>query len=194
MYFPTIAIFTFFSGSIFLMFSIISSHFLLSGIYLSNFKWLHTSLASPSSSSINGTAYKQSAVLFCITLVFLTLQNNDNFSLIFSGISCSVLHTNTSGLIPKLWSSFTECWVGFDFISFEPNIYGSNVTCIYITSSGFFSRPTCLIASIIDSPSISPIVPPISVITISVSVPSNPYIFSFISLVIWGITWTVFPK
>ena len=81
---------------------------------------MQTSLARPSSSSINGTAYKQSAVLFCITLVFLTLQNNANFSLIVSGISCSVLQTNISGWIPKLCNSFTECCVGFDFISFEP--------------------------------------------------------------------------
>ena len=100
MYLPTIATFILFCLSIFLIFSIIFSHLLLSGKYLSSFKWLHTSLASPSSSSIKGTAYKQSAVLFCITLVFLTLQNNDNFSLIFSGISRSVLHTNMSGFIP----------------------------------------------------------------------------------------------
>ena len=111
----------------------------------------------------------QSAVRFCITLVFLTLQNSDNFSLIFSGISCSVLHTNIFGFIPRLCNSFTECCVGFYFISFEPNTYGSKVTWIYKTSSGFFSSPTCLIASIIDTPSISPTVPPISVITISIS-------------------------
>ena len=192
-YFPTIAIFTV-SSLMFLTLSIISCHSLLSGTYLSNLKWLHTSFASPSSSSISGTAYKLSAVLFCITLVFRTLQNSANLSLIESGISLSVLHTNISGFIPKLCNSFTECCVGFDFISFEPNIYGNKVTCIYITSSGFFSNPTCLIASIIDNPSISPTVPPTSVITISVSVFSKLYIFSFISFVICGITWTVFPK
>ena len=173
-YFPTIAIFTILFLSIALISSIIFCHLVLSGIYLSSFKWLHASRAKPSSSSINGTAYKQSAVLFSITLVFLTLQNKDNFSLTESGISNSVLQTIMSGLIPKLCNSFTECCVGFDFISFEPDIYGNNVTCIYNTSSGFFSNPTCLIASIIDSPSISPIVPPTSVITISVSVFSNP--------------------
>ena len=63
---------------------------------------------------------------------------------------------------------------------------------IYITSSGFFSNPTCLIASTIDSPSMSPTVPPISVITISVSVFSNPYILSLISFVICGITCNCF--
>ena len=111
-----------------------------------------------------------------------------------SGISCSVLHTKIFGCIPKLCNSFTECWVGFDFISFEPNMYGNNVTCIYTTSSGFFSNPTWRIASIIDNPSISPTVPPTSVITMSVSVFSKLYILSFISFVTCGITCTVFPK
>ena len=99
-------------------------------------------------------------------------------------MSVSVLHTNMFGFIPKLCNSFTECCVGLDFISFEPNMYGNNVTWMYKTSSGFFSSPTCLIASIIESPSISPTVPPISDITISVSVFSNPYIFYFFSFVI----------
>ena len=43
-------------------------------------------------------------------------------------MSCSVLHTKISGLIPKLCNSFTECCVGFDLISLEPKIYGNNVT------------------------------------------------------------------
>ena len=73
-------------------------------------------------------------------------------------------------------------------------MYGSSVTCIKHTSSGFFSNPTCLIASIIDKPSISPTVPPTSVITMSTSVSSKLYIFSFISFVTCGITWTVFPR
>ena len=141
-----------------------------------------------------GTSYKQDAVLFAITLLFLTLQNRAIFSLKFSGISTSVLQTNMSGFIPYDCNSFTECCVGFDFNSFDPLIYGSNVTWIYKTSSAGFSSPTCLIASIIDNPSISPTVPPISVITISTSVSSKEYIFSFIAFVIWGITCTVFPK
>ena len=106
----------------------------------------------------------------------------------------SLLQTKTSGFIPKDCNSFTECCVGFDFNSHDPDIYGSNVTWIYITSSGAFSNPTCLIASIKAYPSISPTVPPNSVITISTSVFSKLYILSFISFVTCGITCTVFPK
>ena len=51
------------------------------------FKYLHTSFAKPSFSSIKGTSYKHSTVLFCITLSFFTLQNKANFSLTSSGIS-----------------------------------------------------------------------------------------------------------
>ena len=102
-------------------------------------------------------------------------------------MSISLLQTNIFGFIPYDCNSLTECWVGFDFISFDPVIYGSNVTWIYNTSSGFFSSPTCLIASIIERPSISPTVPPISVITISVSVSSKLYIFSFILFVTCGV-------
>ena len=91
----------------------------------------------------------------------------------FSGISCSALQTKISGWIPKLCNSFTECCVGFDFISFDPDIYGSNVTWTYKTSSLFFSSPTWRIASIIERHYISPTVPPTSVITISTSVSSK---------------------
>ncbi len=107
-YFPTIAIFTV-SSPIFLISSIIFSHFLLLGSIFSNFKCLHTAVASPSSSSIKGTAYKLSAVKFCITHSFFTLQNSAIFSFISSGISCSLLQTKTSGFTPKDCNSFTEC-------------------------------------------------------------------------------------
>ena len=65
---------------------------------------------------------------------------------------------------------------------------------MYITSSGLFSIPTCLIASKNGRLSISPTVPPISVITTSAPVFANEYTLSFIAFVICGITCTVFPR
>ena len=62
-YFPTIATFTG-PASICLIWSIIACHSSFLGSTLSKFKHLHTSLVSPSSSSISGTAYKLSTVLF----------------------------------------------------------------------------------------------------------------------------------
>ena len=67
-------------------------------------------------------------------------------------------------------------------------MYGNSVTCIYTTSSGLFSIPTCLIASKNGKLSISPTVPPISVITTSAPSFPSEYTFSFISFVMCGIT------
>ena len=106
-YFPTIAIFTFFTFSslyflsTFLKCSIIFSHSSFLGSIFSNFKCLHMLVAKPSFSSISGTSYKFDAVIFAITFSGLTLQNKAILFLIFSVIGNSVLHTNTSGLIPK---------------------------------------------------------------------------------------------
>ena len=127
MYLPTIATLTILSST-FLILSIIVSHSLLFGSILSNLKCLQTSFVSPSSSNINGTAYRLSTVLFCITLSGRTLQCSAILYFIVSSIGSSDLHTNISGLIPNDCNSFTECCVGFDFNSFEPAMYGNKVT------------------------------------------------------------------
>src|SRR5690606_18162112 len=106
----------------------------------------------------------------------------------------SVLQIKTSGWIPMLLSSFTLCWVGLVFSSPALDKYGTKVTWIYIT----FSLPTsyliCLMASKKGRESISPTVPPISVITTSISLSLEALIIlSLISFVIWGITCTVPP-
>src|SRR5699024_12410281 len=68
-------------------------------------------------------------------------------------------------------------------------MYGNNVQCMYMT----FSLPSCVlnwrIASMNGRPSMSPVVPPISVITISASVASPlRNILDLISFVICGMT------
>ena len=98
-----------------------------------------------------------------------------------------------SGWIPKLLSSFTECWVGFVLISSDALRYGTSVKWI---NNAFFlptSLENCLIASTNGRLSISPIIPPISQITKS-SFAVSFFIKSLIRFVICGITWTVFPR
>ena len=98
-----------------------------------------------------------------------------------------------SGCIPRLLNSFTECWVGFVFISSDALRYGTSVKCI---NKAFFfptSLENCLMASTNGRLSISPTIPPISQITKS-SFDVSFFIKSLIRSVICGITWTVFPR
>ena len=92
-------------------------------------------------------------------------------------------------------NSFTECCVGFVFISPLFERYGISVTCMYKQFSFPTSLATCLIASKKGVLSISPTVPPISVMTISDcdALPAR-YTLLLISFVICGITCTVAPK
>ena len=78
--------------------------------------------------------------------------------------SFSVLQTRMSGCIPASKSVFTECCVGFVFSSPAAARNGINVRCMKraLFSSSHFN---CLTASINGNASISPTVPPISVIT-----------------------------
>ena len=121
-------------------------------------------------SSISGASYRQGRVMFSITQSRLTLQNIDILSKMAGSICLSHLKTMISGLIPIPCSSLTECWVGFDLCSSEPLRNGTSVTWI----KRLFSCPTsiaiCLTASKNGCDSISPIVPPISVMTMSASV------------------------
>ena len=166
-YFPTRPIVTSFFAAFWRF--IISVHSVRSGVLFSSFRCSHTQSARPSFSSITGTSYSEGAVRFWITSFLRTLQNIPIFSSISSGISHSLLQTSIFGWIPSESISFTECCVGFDFSSFDPAINGISVTWIDIA----FSRPTSVITCLIDSRngvlSISPTVPPISVITTSVS-------------------------
>ncbi|OPZ34343.1 MAG: hypothetical protein BWY99_02575 [Synergistetes bacterium ADurb.BinA166] len=90
-------------------------------------------------------------------------------------------------------SSCTLCWVGLVFSSRAASSHGTNVTWQYST----FSRPTldaiCLMASRKGSPSMSPTVPPISAMTMSLLSPVRR-MRSCISLVMCGITCTVPPR
>ena len=98
-----------------------------------------------------------------------------------------------SGWMPMLLNSFTECWVGFVFISSDAFKYGTKVKWI---NKAFFlqtSFANCLIASTNGRLSISPTIPPISQITKS-SLDESCLINCFMRSVICGITWTVFPR
>jgi hypothetical protein len=80
----------------------------------------------------------------------------------------SVRHTSTSGWMPTLSSSLTECCVGLLFSSPLPGMDTISGTWMYSTFSRPFSAATCRMASRNGWLSMSPTVPPISVMTTSV--------------------------
>ena len=107
----------------------------------------------------------------------------------------SVLHTRISGWIPWLKSCLTLCCAGLVFNSLLIARYTISATWMKSTFSLPLSLPTWRIASINGSLSISPTVPPISVITKSASVAlPAAYTLSIIAFVMWGIVCTVPPR
>ena len=104
-------------------------------------------------------------------------------------------HTTTSGAIPMRRSSCTECWVGFVFSSPATSMNGTSVQWMYMT----LSRPTWFrnwrMASRNGRLSMSPTVPPISVMTTSTSCdwPAS-WTRRLISSVTCGMTCTVDPR
>src|SRR2546425_376396 len=105
----------------------------------------------------------------------------------------SVRHTRMSGWIPICISSRTECWVGLVLSSAVAAMKGTSVRWM----NSVLSRPTSWrnwrIASRNGSDSMSPTVPPISVITTSWS-GARRRIAALISSVMCGITCTVEPR
>ena len=177
------------------MVSTISVHSERSGSGTSSPNSRHTTPEKCDLSSIRGASYRQGRVTFSMTQSSFTLQKRAIFLKISSSKGSSLRSTMIFGLIPIPWSSFTECWVGFDLCSSDACRNGTSVTWI----NKLFSLPTSSdiwrTASIKGWDSISPMVPPISVMTTSalVFLPTL-YTNSFISLVIWGMTCTVFPR
>ena len=143
----------------------------------------------------SGISYRFGTSIDSITAVGSTSQKRAIFLRMSSSTGFSVRKTKMLGWIPKPRSSRTECWVGLVFISPAAPRYGTKVVWMYKTLSSPASFFICRIASINGWDSMSPTVPPISVITTSASVLSPArWIFSLIILVMWGITWTVRPK
>ena len=186
-YFPTRAILTLCRR--FSIFLTSSCHSPRSGSGALIFSSRQTTPENPDFSSMSGAMYRFGSVRFSITQSGFTLQNIDILRNIDSSRGSSHLRTIISGLIPIPCSSFTECWVGFDLCSSEPRRNGTSVTCMKRLFPLPSSSAICLAASRNGWDSISPIVPPISVITTSASV-CFPTLYTkfFISLVICGIT------
>ncbi len=162
--------------------------------------WVSLSLVRTLSASCSlliriGTSYMVSASRASITLLSCTLQKRAIFFLISGGRGYSDLHTRISGCTPASNNCLTECCVGLVFNSLAVLRYGINVKWIARVLRAPISHRVWRTASINGSDSISPTQPPISVITISYF-PVSPSFrkFSLISSVIWGTTWTVFPR
>ena len=98
-----------------------------------------------------------------------TLQNRAIFSHSSFGISFSVRQISTSGWMPILRSSCTLCCVGLVFSSPAAFRYGTSVRWMNRQFCLPTSRANWRIASKYGIPSMSPTVPPISVMTTSTS-------------------------
>ena len=124
-----------------------------------------------------------------------TSQNSAIFSRTPSVISWSDRHTMKSGCTPKLRSSFTECWVGFVFTSWAAAMYGTSVTWTNSTLPGPISFLNWRAASMKGRPSMSPMVPPISEMTMSApDCSAARRIRSLMASVTCGMTCTVPPR
>ncbi len=101
-----------------------------------------------------------------MTAFFGTLVNSAIFSRSASVSSISERHSNTSGWMPMERNSFTECWVGLVLTSLAARRKGTRVRCMYMAARPY-STPSWRIASRKGSDSMSPTVPPISIIATS---------------------------
>ena len=112
-----------------------------------------------------------------------------------SSMGRSLRTTMASGTMPRLRSSATLCWVGLVFISSLGAMYGARVTWMEAELAGPTSLRNCRTASRNGRISMSPTVPPTSVMTTSASVRSpSRRMRLLISLVMCGITCTVSPR
>ena len=122
-----------------------------------------------------------------------TLQNSAILRFSSSDSACSLRQIRMSGWIPISISSRTECWVGLVLSSAVAAMNGTSVRWM----NSVFSRPTswrnCRMASRNGSDSMSPTVPPISVMTTSWS-GARRRMAVLISSVMCGMTCTVEPR
>ena len=121
-------------------------------------------------SSISGASYSTGMVMFSKTQSGLTLQNMEILEKMEGSRGSSHRRTMMSGFTPMPCSSLTECWVGLDLCSSEPLRKGTSVTWMNRLFSLPTSREICRTASMKGWDSMSPMVPPISVMTTSASV------------------------
>ena len=123
-----------------------------------------------------------------------TLQKVAIFCFISRLRERSERHSRMSAWIPMESSSLTECWVGLVFSSCAAAIQGTSVRWMKTV----FSRPSSWriwrMASRNGSDSMSPTVPPISTMVTSAPFDETLRMAFLISLVTWGITWTVLPR
>ena len=123
-----------------------------------------------------------------------TSQKSAILRFVDSGSSRSARSTSASGWMPMDRRAATECWVGLVFSSPLGAMYGTSDTCRKNTLSRPTSWRTWRAASMNGSDSMSPTVPPISVMMTSTSGPAWARIRDLISSVMCGITCTVSPR
>ena len=150
--------------------------------------------SKPSSCNTSGTSYRLPASAALTTASGGTSHSREIFCFSESLTGRSLRHTMTSGWMPRARSSVTECWVGLVFCSPAGPMNGTSVTWTKATLLRPMSSRNCRIASRKGRISMSPTVPPISVMTTSTSSPASRLMRRLISSVMCGMTWTVLPR
>ena len=153
-----------------LMRATMSDHSARSGAGVSIASSRQTTEEKFDASSISGASYRQGSVIFSMTQSGLTLQNIEILRKMDGSSGSSQRRTMMSGRMPMPCSSLTECCVGLDLCSSEPRKNGTSVTWMKRLFSCPTSREICRTASRKGCDSMSPMVPPISVMTMSASV------------------------
>ena len=141
----------------------------------------------------------EAASLHSITASRSTSHMSATLPLMPSGRGRSVRSTSASGWIPILRRAATECWVGLVLSSPAAGRKGISDTCTKATLARPMSARTCRAASRKGWDSMSPTVPPISVMITSGALPSLSgsawaRITRLISSVMCGMTCTVSPR
>ena len=173
----------------------ISTHSVRSGSWPLRRRWRQATRSSPSCCNISGASYSEESVRFSMTQSGLTLQNSAILRLRSSSIGSSTRATITSGAMPMACNSLTECCVGFDLNSPDACRNGTSVTWTNRQLLRPTSQENWRMASRNGWLSISPIVPPISVMSTSALLVFAPArMNALISFVTCGMICTVCPR
>jgi len=125
--------------------------------------------------------------------VLLHVAEEGDLGAHLAGTARSLRQSRMSGWIPMESISLTECWVGLVLSSCAAAIQGMRVTWTKRVLSRPRSWRIWRMASRKGRDSMSPTVPPISTMRTSQSAATLRMAF-LISLVTWGMTWTVLPR
>mmetsp|Transcript_6492 Transcript_6492/g.19583 ORF Transcript_6492/g.19583 Transcript_6492/m.19583 type:complete len:226 (-) Transcript_6492:324-1001(-) len=162
---------------------------------------LHSALCTPWSLITRGTCQMLDTSLRFITWVGLTWQKSASFSFTLCSRGSLLLQAKKVGVIPTDLSTWTLCCVGLVFCSPTTPRTGTRLTCTVHTSWASCLNWNCLKASRKGPDSMSPTVPPSSMMHTSGVWPDpSTGMWATLSIQFWmasvrcGTTCTVLPR